>query len=106
MATIRRSWWGSRPIAAVGAGAGRRRLPGLRSQPVERGPLPRAPQRVRRQERHRRLVCAGGHSAYRPAPAARTIAGDSAEAEAVKVLARAHKTLYGNAAVPNRADKA
>ena len=47
---------------------------------------------IRRQERRRRCAHAGRHGADRFPPAP-VVAGDSAEAEGIKVLARTHKTL-------------
>ena len=77
----------------VGAGAGRGRLQGVRGQPVAGGPLPGTARRVGRQERRRPTRTRWPTwSAPTPTSCARSPV-TAAEAEAVKVVARAHKTL-------------
>ena len=77
---------------AVGGGADRRRLSGVCDQPVGGGPLPRPSPRLGRQIRCldakllADLVRTDRHNH-------RSIAGDSPDAEAVKVLARADQNL-------------
>jgi hypothetical protein len=76
----------------MGGGADRRRLSGVSDQPVGGGPLPRPASRLGRQIRCLRCQSASRSGTHRPANH-RPITGDSPEAEAIKVLARAHQNL-------------
>ena len=77
---------------AVGAGAGRGRLPGLRGEPETGRPAPRGPVTVGRQERQGRRAHPGRHGPD-PLPPAAPGRRRLRLAEAVKVVARAHQTL-------------
>ncbi len=68
------------------------RLSGVRGQPAGGGPLPRPPPGFRGEIRCRRCQTAGRSGAHRPAQPP-PIAGDSPDAEAIKVLARGHQNL-------------
>jgi hypothetical protein len=54
--------------------------------------VPGTPRRIRREERRRGCSCAGGHGAHRLSPV-RAVAEDTAQAAAIQVVTRTHKTL-------------